>query len=75
MSRHAEYVINKYTYTKKSKSKPIIYVTEDLSHDGYGSESNLWDLYLYTENKKTDEIIILIIIGKIGFITSVNHTE
>jgi hypothetical protein len=62
LSTHAESVITKYSKSKKSKSNPILYVKEHLSHDGYdryGPESNLWDLYVYTKNNKTDEIIIL----------------
>jgi len=62
LSTHAESVINQYMHSKKSKRNPIIYVKEELSHDGYdryGPESNLWDLYIYIKNNKTDEIIIL----------------
>ena len=62
LSTYAESVINKYMHSKKGKSKPIFMVKEHLSHDGYdrhGPESNLWDLYVYTKNNKTDEIIIL----------------
>ena len=62
LSTHAKSVINKYSNSKKSKSKPIFMVKEHLSHDGfdrYGPESNLWDLYVYTKNIKTNEVIIL----------------
>lgn len=62
LSTYAKFVITEYSNSKKSKSKHIFYLKEDLSHDGYdryGPESNLWDLYVYTKNIKTDEIIIL----------------
>ena len=56
LSTHAKVIIE-----NKSKSNSIIYVKEYLSHDGYnrfGPESNLWDLYVYIKNEKTNEIII-----------------
>ena len=58
LSIHAKKVINEFINLKYT----IIDALEYLTHDGfdqYGPESNLWDLYLYIQDKESSEICIL----------------
>jgi hypothetical protein len=61
LSIYAQKIIKKNKYLK-NKNNIIVYVKENLTHDGYdqyGPESNLWDLYLYIKHVNNNDIIIL----------------
>ena len=77
LSIYAQKIIKKNKFLK-NKNNVIVYIKEDLTHDGYdqyGPESNLWDLYIYIKHINNDDIIILNYHWEDWFYDSINSCK